>query len=180
MSRFPAKRIQLSVMKECTCGTFTMEGYYIQYRSNSTDTLLFVCDCCYEQKFKNRCYADEFDETDYIRKHQERRYTGSSVTWVKFVRKINHYVKIVRKVMIMALMSIMIVVGILGNYSFSVPELRFGIRSHVTNAQFHLRVCDEINFHIQGKIKNIIGIEHQINKVVEQLHKNVSQIGGEK
>jgi hypothetical protein len=56
-------------MSECKhpgCGCFTDKGYYIQYKNKNVDSLLFVCDACYESAYKTRSQPGTFDETAYI------------------------------------------------------------------------------------------------------------------
>ena len=65
MSRYIAKRVALNTMKECKqpgCGCFTQKGYYIQYQNGNVDSMLFVCESCYDEKFREKCYAGDFDE----------------------------------------------------------------------------------------------------------------------
>ena len=77
MSRYIAKRVALNTMKECKqpgCGCFTQKGYYIQYQNGNVDSMLFVCESCYDEKFREKCYAGDFDEERYIVKENTSRY----------------------------------------------------------------------------------------------------------
>ena len=77
MSRYIAKKVKLATMEECKqpgCGCFTQNGYYIQYRNGNVDSILFVCDSCYEEKFKAKCMAGDFDEAQYIVRDNKTRY----------------------------------------------------------------------------------------------------------
>lgn len=64
-------------MEECKqpgCGCFTQDGYYIQYRNGNVDSMLFVCDSCYDKKFKSKCLEGDFDEERYIIRSNTVRY----------------------------------------------------------------------------------------------------------
>lgn len=77
MSCYIAKRVRLAAMEECKhpgCGCFTQNGYYIQYRNENVDSMLFVCDNCYEEKFKAKCRVGNFDEDKYIVQGNKKRY----------------------------------------------------------------------------------------------------------
>lgn len=77
MSRYIAKKVTLNTMKECKqpgCGCFTQKGYYSQYQNGNVDSMLFVCDSCYDEKFREKCSSGDFDEERYIVKDNAPRY----------------------------------------------------------------------------------------------------------
>lgn len=77
MSRYIAKQVRLTTMEECKqpgCGCFTQAGYYIQYQNSNVDSVLFVCDSCYDEKFKSKCSLGHFDEERYFVRANNQRY----------------------------------------------------------------------------------------------------------
>ena len=63
MSTYVAKYVSLDVMRECrgnNCSCFTDKGYYIQYQNGNVDSMLFVCEDCYEENPSLRRFLREF------------------------------------------------------------------------------------------------------------------------
>ena len=67
MSTYVAKYVSLDVMRECrgnNCSCFTDKGYYIRYQNGNVDSMLFVCEDCYNTYYKSKCTIGSFDEED--------------------------------------------------------------------------------------------------------------------
>lgn len=99
-----AKKVSLTTVKECMvrgCGCFTDRGYYIQYRNGGVDSLLFVCDSCFERQYKPQCVMGAFDENEYL---QERRpeHRRSCPWLLKLIRRAGVGVKAARAAVTLA------------------------------------------------------------------------------
>lgn len=73
-SRKKQNVICITYTKQPGCGCFTQKGYYIQYQNGNVDSMLFVCESCYDEKFREKCSAGDFDEERYIVKDNAPRY----------------------------------------------------------------------------------------------------------
>ena len=69
--RYTAKRASLKTIKGCSvpgCGCYTDRGWYVQCREGgSLDTVLFVCEDCFERLYRAKSIIGSFDERAYIR-----------------------------------------------------------------------------------------------------------------
>ena len=64
--RYTAKRASLKTIKGCSvpgCGCYTDRGWYVQCREGgSLDTVLFVCEDCFERLYRAKSIIGSFDE----------------------------------------------------------------------------------------------------------------------
>lgn len=76
MNTYLAKKVSLDVMRECqirSCSCFTSQGYYIQYHKSNIDSMIFVCEECFNRQFKAQSSLGSFDTSKYLRSERPRR-----------------------------------------------------------------------------------------------------------
>lgn len=140
MSRYIAKRVVLGTMKECKqpgCGCFTQKGYYIQYQTGNIDSMLFVCDSCYEEKFRSRCSAGNFDENRYIVTDKTPRYQPVNPLLRDLIRWTRKTAKTARIAMMIAALILVT--------AFVIKE-RPTIRTELSMPQLHAQINTDIHF----------------------------------
>lgn len=157
MSRYIAKKVTLSTMKECKqpgCGCFTQKGYYIQYQNGNVDSMLFVCESCYEEKFREKCSAGYFDEERYIVRANTPRYKPIN----PLLRYLIHWTrKTAKTARIATILASLILVT-----AFGLKE-RPSIRTELSVPQLHAQFNVDMHFafhdleRISGKLEAIAG-----------------------
>lgn len=157
MSRYIAKKVTLSTMKECKqpgCGCFTQKGYYIQYQNGNVDSMLFVCESCYEEKFREKCSAGDFDEERYIVRANTPRYKPIN----PLLRYLIHWTrKTAKTARIATILASLILVT-----AFGLKE-RPSIRTELSVPQLHAQFNVDMHFafhdleRISGKLEAIAG-----------------------
>ena len=74
----------LTQARECSqgCGCFTQHGYYIQYKNTHVDGLLFVCEDCFDHKYRTLCQLGDFAESRYLHQHVSHLRQAWSFAWI--------------------------------------------------------------------------------------------------
>ena len=75
MSQYIAKKATLDIKKECSnrsCRCYTEKGYYIRYANRNVDSVLFVCEECFERKYRNQCVVQDFTVSEEPIYHARR------------------------------------------------------------------------------------------------------------
>lgn len=138
MSRYIAKKVALSIMKECKqpgCGCFTQNGYYIQYQNGNVDSMLFVCGSCYDEYFKSTCSTGDFDEEQYIVRTNTQRYQlinpllRDMICWTRKTAK-------VMRVTMVAVSLILVIAFLIKEH----PD----IRKEISAPQLHININTDI------------------------------------
>ena len=140
MSRYIAKRVALNTMKECKqpgCGCFTQKGYYIQYQNGNVDSMLFVCESCYDEKFREKCYAGDFDEERYIVKENTSRYQPINLLLRYLIRWTRKTAKTARIATILAVLILVTAFGLKEHPS---------IRTELSMPQLHAQLNTDVHF----------------------------------
>lgn len=162
MSRYIAKRVALNTMKECKqpgCGCFTQKGYYIQYQNGNVDSMLFVCESCYDEKFREKCYAGDFDEERYIVQDNTPRYQPINPLLRHLIRWTRKTAKTARTATILAALILVTAFGLKEHPSIwtelSMPQLHVQLNTDVHFA-FHdiERLTDRLEA-IAGQMTNV-------------------------
>ena len=92
MNTYVAKKVDLDTMRECQgrgCSCFTNQGYYIHYRKQNIDSMLFVCEDCFNSQYRTSTILGSFDTSEYLRqeKPQYARYSNQALRQlIKLVR----------------------------------------------------------------------------------------------
>ena len=157
MSRYVAKKVVLSTMKECKqpgCGCFTQNGYYIQYQNGNVDSMLFVCESCYDDKFREKCSVGDFDTERYIVKDNKQRYQPINpllrylISWTR---------KMTKTARVVTILAALILVT-----SFGLKE-RPSLRTELSMPQPHVQLNTDMHFafhdleRLSGKLEAIVG-----------------------
>ncbi len=140
MSRYIAKKVALSTMKDCKqpgCGCFTQMGYYIQYQNGNVDSMLFVCEKCYDEKFREKCSAGDFDEERYIVKDNIPRYQPINPLLRYLIRWIRKTTKTARIATILAALILVTAFGL---------KERPSIRTELSMPQLHAQFNPDMHF----------------------------------
>lgn len=140
MSRYIAKRVALSTMKECKqpgCGCFTQKGYYIQCQNGNVDSMLFVCESCYDEKFRKKCSAGDFDEERYIVKDNAPRYQPINPLLRNLIRWTRKTAKTARIATILAALTLVTAFGL---------KERPSIRTELSMPQLHAQLNTNVHF----------------------------------
>lgn len=159
MSRYIAKKVRLARMEECKlpgCGCFTQNGYYIQYRNGNVDSMLFVCDNCYDEKFKSKCSTGDFDEEQYIVRPNTLRYQlvnpllRNLICWA---RKTARTLRVALTAMVLILLT-----------AFCIKE-HPSIRTEFTVPQVHAEINTDVHF----AVHDLEQLESRTETITNQL-----------
>ena len=165
MSRYIAKKVALSTMKECKqpgCGCFTQKGYYIQYQNANVDSMLFVCESCYGKKFREKCSAGDFDEKRYIVKDNTPRYQPINPLLRYLIRWTRKTAIIARITMILSALILVTAFGLKER-----PLIRTELRMPQLHAQFNTDV--HLAFHDFERISDrLLAIVGQMTNIFTQ------------
>lgn len=140
MSGYIAKKVALNTMKECKqpgCGCFTQKGYYIQYQNGNVDSMLFVCESCYEEKFRAKCSEGDFDENRYIVKGNPQRYQLINPLLRNLIRWTRKTAKTARIATILAALILVTAFGL---------KERPSIRAELSMPQLHAQINTDMHF----------------------------------
>lgn len=113
MSQYIAKRAILDVKKECSnrsCGCYTEEGYYIKYANRNVDSVLFVCEECFERKYRYQCVVQDFTIYEEPVRHS-RRVEIDNPTIRRIIRAFNKSLRFVKYASLCLLIIASILVG---------------------------------------------------------------------
>ena len=139
MSTFIAKKVSLDIMRECqgdNCSCFTDKGYYIHYQSGNVDSMLFVCEECYNAYYKSKCTIGSFDEEEYQHSVRKQRYYESSLSLRKFLRGFRKGIRFARIACI--LLSALLILAVCLKEQ---PQFRSEYSSHEVNLEIHSGIC---------------------------------------
>lgn len=167
MSRYIAKKVTLSTMKECKqpgCGCFTQKGYYIQYQNGNVDSMLFVCESCYDEKFHSKCSFGDFDEERYIVKDNTPRYQSINPLLRNLIRWTRKAAKNARIATILAALILVTAFGL---------KERPSIRTELSMPQLHAQFNTDTHF----AFHDFEGISGRLEAIADQMT-NVFTHGG--
>lgn len=140
MSRYIAKKVVLSTMKECKqpgCGCFTQNGYYIQYQNGNVDSMLFVCESCYDDNFREKCSVGDFDTEKYIVKDNKQRYQPINPLLRYLIRWTRKAAKTARIATILAVLILVTAFGL---------KERPSLRTELSMPQLHAQFNTDMHF----------------------------------
>lgn len=132
MSQYVAKKALLNIKRECSnrsCGCYTEKGYYIKYANRNVESVLFVCDECFQKKYRSQCTIEDFTDAN------ENPITRRTVeidhpTLRSVIRFFNRTIRTVKYASICLLIVLTIVVGVISNqYSLRNVEIPTGNNS---------------------------------------------------
>lgn len=115
MSQYIAKKATLDMKKECSnrsCGCYTEKGYYIRYANRNVDSVLFVCEECFERKYRNQCIVQDFTISEEPI-HHARRVEIDHPTLRRIIRAFNKSLRFVNYASLCLLIIASILVGVL-------------------------------------------------------------------
>lgn len=113
MSQYIAKKATLDIKKECSnrnCGCYTEKGYYIRYTNRNVDSVLFVCEECFERKYRNQCVVQDFTVSEEPI-HHARRVEIDHPTLRSIIRTFNKSLRFVKYASLCLLIIASILVG---------------------------------------------------------------------
>lgn len=166
MSTYTAKKVFLDVMRECrgnNCSCFTDKGYYIQYQNGNVDSMLFVCEDCYNAYYKSKCTIGSFDEEEYQRSVRRQRYYEGNPSLRRFLREFHKGMRLTRIACV--LLSILLVSAFCLKEK---PQFRNEYPQH------------EINLEINSNIHGLENVSVQYQNILEQITKVITHDGGKK
>ena len=115
MSQYIAKKATLDMKKECSnrsCGCYTEKGYYIRYANRNVDSVLFVCEECFERKYRNQCIVQDFTISEEPI-HHARSVEIDHPTLRRIIRAFNKSLRFVKYASLFLLIIASILVGVL-------------------------------------------------------------------
>lgn len=118
MSQYIAKKATLDMKKECSnrsCGCYTEKGYYIRYANRNVDSVLFVCEECFERKYRNQCIVQDFTISEEPI-HHARRVEIDHPTLRRIIRAFNKSLRFVNYASLCLLIIASILVGLSKEY----------------------------------------------------------------
>ena len=166
MSTFLAKKVSLDVMRECrgnNCSCFTDKGYYIQYQNGNVDSLLFVCEDCYNNFYKSKCSIGSFNEEEYQHSITKQRYYNSNPSLRKFLREFRKGIRFVRIACV--ILSVLLISAFCLKEQ---PQFRSEYSLH------------EICLGINSGIRRPESLPVQFQNIIEQITKVITHDGGNK
>lgn len=114
MSQYIAKKATLDIKKECSnrsCRCYTEKGYYIRYANRNVDSVLFVCEECFERKYRYQCVVQDFTVSEEPIYHA-RRVEIDHPTLRRIIRGFNKSLRFVKYAFLCFLIIISILVGV--------------------------------------------------------------------
>ncbi len=114
MSQYIAKKATLDIKKECSnrsCGCYTEKGYYIRYANRNVDSILFVCEECFERKYRNQCVVQNFTVSEEPI-HHNRRVEIDHPTLRRIIRAFNKSLRFIKYASLCFLIIASILVGV--------------------------------------------------------------------
>lgn len=129
MSQYIANKVVLDQKRECSnraCGCYSEKGYFIKYTNRNVDGILFVCEECYEKKYKSLCSIEDVVlEEVHPQKKNQREIDSPALR--KIIRIFNRSIRCLRYiVLVLMIISTIIVIG-RGNYginSVKTPDVK--------------------------------------------------------
>lgn len=132
MSRYTAKKVYLDTIRECCerdCSCYTRSGYNVQYKSHGTDGVLFVCDECYDKKYREQSSQGDVAQHSAPRQtvppRTETRRTVSrqtdSLGVRRLIRTVNRSVRFIKRALVPVCAVAAAAVIYLGGISFKQP-----------------------------------------------------------
>lgn len=166
MSMLVAKKTTLEVMRECqgkNCSCFTDKGFYIQYRNGNVDSMLFVCEDCFNTQYKSKCSFGSFDEEEYQHTVRKQRYYEVNPCLRKILRGFRKTIRCLRIACIVFAILLITVFSIKEN-----PQIR--------NEYLAYDVHCEINTGFRG----FETVQEGLQNIAEKLVKVIKHDGGYK
>ena len=164
MSTFVAKKASLDVMRECrgnNCSCFTDKGYFIQYQNGNVDSMLFVCEDCYNAYYKSKCTVGSFDEEEYQHSVRKQRYYEGNTSLRRFLKWFRKGIRVARITCIL-LSLLLIAVFCLKEQ----PQFRNEYSPH------------DINFEINSDIRGVDSVSVRFQSIMDQITKVITHDGG--
>lgn len=155
MSNYIAKKVTLDTAKECNgknCGCYTSIGYYIQYKNRNVDSVLFVCEDCFDRQYRSICTLGNFYEAEYVRSPQRNPYQLGNPTLRKVATLINRGIRSFR----IALLVVMLV--LLTAYFFKEQP---SLRNEFTSPEINI-----IGWNVNDLSEHFESIYAQIQRVI--------------
>lgn len=167
MSTFVAKKVSLDIMRECrgdNCSCFTDKGYFIQYRKGNVDSILFICEDCYNAHYGSKCTIGSFDEEEYQHTiSKQRYYKGNPFLW-KFLKEFRKGIRLIR-IACTIFSAILITAFCLINQ----PQLRTEYLPH------------KPRFEINSNVRGLEGVSTLAQSILDRITTVISNnVGGKK
>lgn len=115
MSQYIAKKATLDIKKECSnrsCRCYTEKGYYIRYANRNVDSVLFVCEECFERKYRNQCVVQDFTVSEEPIHHARRVEIDHPTLRRRIIRGFNKSLLFVKYASLCFLIIASILVGV--------------------------------------------------------------------
>ena len=115
MSQYIAKKATLDIKQECSnrnCGCYTEKGYYIKYANRNVDGVLFVCEECFEKKYRAQCLVQDFTMHNDSCRHS-RKAEIDHPTLRSIIRAFNKIICVVKYASLCLLIIATILAGML-------------------------------------------------------------------
>ena len=164
MSVLVAKKASLNVMRECqgaNCSCFTSKGYYIQYRTGVVDSMLFVCEDCFNNQYSSKCSIGSFNESDYLSASRKRSYYCTNPTLRKMLLRLRKAIRISR------IVCILFFAVLIAGYSF---ERKPQVREYYTVPSIHLELNTDVH--------DVDCLSQSIQKIIERITTVINHNGG--
>ena len=166
MSTYVAKYVSLDVMRECrgnNCSCFTDKGYYIRYQNGNVDSMLFVCEDCYNTYYKSKCTIGSFDEEEYQHSVRKQRYYEGDPSLRRFLREFRKGIRFTR--IACALLSVLLISAFCLKEQ---PQFRSEYPPH------------EINLEVNSNVHGFENITVQFQSILDRITKVITHDGGNK
>ena len=151
MSQYIAKKAILDTKKECSnraCGCYTEKGYLIKYANRNVDGVLFVCEECFQRKYRTQCTIQNFSMT-YENPCQIKSMETDNPKLRCVIRAFNRTIRVAKYVSLGLLITLTILVGILsgGHHLRKVDDLKQNNSIHIT--QISTERIDKVTERVQ-------------------------------
>lgn len=139
MSTFTAKKVSLDVMRECqeiNCSCFTNKGYFIQCKNTHSDSMIFVCEECFNTYYKSKATIGSFDEKKYQHSINKQRHFNNKPSSIhRFIIHFHNVIRVARASCIIISMLLIIVLLFFNEQpqlrtEYSSPDIRLDINSN--------------------------------------------------
>lgn len=136
MSQYIAKKALLDQKKECSnraCGCYTENGYYIKYTNRNVDGILFVCEECFNKKYRSSCNVQEF-QTKATHSRNISHHKVDNPTIRSIIRGFNKSVRCLRYILLcVMIICTIIVIANSGKYELRSIDFQGSKNVHVTS-----------------------------------------------
>lgn len=114
MSQYVAKKAMLDTMRECSersCRCYTEKGYYIKYANCNVSGVLFVCEDCFETKYRSRYVIHGFSISEKSYCNSQRKELDHP-TLRSIIRAFNKTIRVVKYASFFFFVIAVILVGV--------------------------------------------------------------------